>query len=964
MAEETGSGAAELGRGATIGRYLVLTLLGKGGMGEVYAAYDPELDRKVAIKVLHGTPSGGTDAAEGRARMLREAQALAQLSDPNVVAVYDVGTFGERVFLAMEFVDGNTLSYWQQSAIRSWKDIVDRYLAAGRGLAAAHKRGLVHRDFKPENAMVGKDGQVRVMDFGLARSEASSVVEGATDDAAGTPSRRATTLSGARVFGSTPSSSRKSTSGSGSGGPLAPATEISSPSGIKSSNLAAKSGSPAGRKSEGTGAGAPGGNTAGPAAGPTAGPTGGTPLPSSRALALALSDAASDMDGATRDLSKAVGSEISAAMSPTALASPLTQSGAMMGTPAYMAPEQFAGKVADAKSDQFSFCVALYEALYGERPFAGKSLPDLTRQVMLGRVRDVPPNTRVPTWLRKVILRGLRVDRDERHASMEALLAALAADPSRRRRRYLASGSVAGVIAVLTVALIQASQKQKTRCVSADAKLAGVWELPGQHGRAVLSARKDGIRRAFIQTGKRYAADAFALVQSTLDRYVGAWNDMHRDACEATHLRGEQSAEVLDLRMSCLQDRFNEVRALTNVFADANGDVVSKAAEAVQSLRSVEQCADIAALKAVVRPPDNPAVRRAVEDTRVALAEVKALGDAGKMKQAAARIEKVVEAAKATGYEPLMAEAQLQSALLATLSGNFKAAESNYESAVWLAESSRYDEVTLLASAQLVFIVGYAGSRYPEGERWSQLAGAVLRRAGPGHDVAAGWLANNRGMLHVRRGALDEALRYSLEAIKVKERAYGPDHVDVAISENNVAEVLLSLGRVDEAIQRNDHAVTITVAALGSDHPRVASLLETRADLKNAKGQYGEARTAAESALEIASREFGWEHYTVRYALVALGKSQVGLKAMAEGARTLRRAIALIESNRDEVVLLGEAKFALARTELSHSKERAAALASEALALLRSTPEGARAAVEVETWLHVLATNARELSMR
>ena len=137
------------------------------------------------------------------------------------------------------------------------------------------------------------------------------------------------------------------------------------------------------------------------------------------------------------------------------------------------------------------------------------------------------------------------------------------------------------------------------------------------------------------------------------------------------------------------------------------------------------------ALKVVVRPPDNPTVRRAVEDTRVALAEVKALGDAGELKQAAARIDNAVAAAKATGYEPLMAEALLQSALLATTTGNFKAAEERYESVVWLAESSRYDEVTLLASAQLVFVVGFAASRYLEADRWSQFAGAVLRRADP-----------------------------------------------------------------------------------------------------------------------------------------------------------------------------------------------------------------------------------------
>src|SRR5438552_2410116 len=217
MAEDTGTDAAELGRGATIGRYLVLTLLGKGGMGEVYAAYDPELDRKVAIKVLHGTPRGGTDVAEGRARILREAQALAQLSDPNVVAVYDVGTFGERVFLAMEFVDGTTLNFWQQSHIRSWHAVIEMYTQAGQGLAAAHRRGLVHRDFKPENAMVGRDGHVRVMDFGLARSEAQPAMAGASGEVrrissgiGRTPSQIVAMLSG-RAGGSTPPSAAAGT---------------------------------------------------------------------------------------------------------------------------------------------------------------------------------------------------------------------------------------------------------------------------------------------------------------------------------------------------------------------------------------------------------------------------------------------------------------------------------------------------------------------------------------------------------------------------------------------------------------------------------------------------------------------------------------------------------------------------------------------------------------------------------
>src|SRR5450755_30118 len=162
-------GPAALARGASIGRYVVLGLVGRGGMGEVYAAYDPELDRKVAGKVLRVKPGNGVSLTEGRQRTLREAQAIARLSHPNVVLVFDVGTFEDKVFIAMEFVDGNTVAYWLEAQPRTWQEILKVFIAAGRGLTAAHDKGLVHRDFKPDNVMIGRDGQVRVMDFGLAR---------------------------------------------------------------------------------------------------------------------------------------------------------------------------------------------------------------------------------------------------------------------------------------------------------------------------------------------------------------------------------------------------------------------------------------------------------------------------------------------------------------------------------------------------------------------------------------------------------------------------------------------------------------------------------------------------------------------------------------------------------------------------------------------------------------------------
>ncbi|HEY0138447.1 MAG TPA: serine/threonine-protein kinase [Nannocystis sp.] len=175
--------AQELERGVIVGRYMVLGKLGAGGMGVVYAAYDPELDRRVALKLLLPRADGGS---AGRARLLREAQALAKLAHPNVVAVHDVGTHGEGVWVAMELVDGHTLGAWANSQRRRWPEVLHVLTEAARGVAVAHNAGLVHRDLKPDNVMIGSDGRVRVMDFGLAhgRTPAGAIdltVAAATD---------------------------------------------------------------------------------------------------------------------------------------------------------------------------------------------------------------------------------------------------------------------------------------------------------------------------------------------------------------------------------------------------------------------------------------------------------------------------------------------------------------------------------------------------------------------------------------------------------------------------------------------------------------------------------------------------------------------------------------------------------------------------------------------------------------
>ncbi len=306
-----------------VGRYELLDRLGAGGMGVVHRAHDPELDRPVAVKLLRAEVSGDGKA---RARMLREARALAKLSHPNVITVYDVGTVdGEDgpVFVAMELVAGKDLRRWLadrrgSSDPNAWVEVLERFLAAGRGLEAAHDAGLIHRDFKPENVLVGDDGRVRVLDFGLARVTASL-----TGD------------SGDRSAGD-------------------------------------------------------------PAAGPAA--TG-------------------ELDGLTGEVG-----QLPTVESVRMVEGALTETGAVLGTPLYMAPELYAGQPANAASDQFAFCASLWEGIYGRKPFGADTLVRHVEAVRAGAFADPPSDSSAPIELHRIAVRGLDPDPSKRYPDMHALL--------------------------------------------------------------------------------------------------------------------------------------------------------------------------------------------------------------------------------------------------------------------------------------------------------------------------------------------------------------------------------------------------------------------------------------------------------------------------------------------------------------------------------------------------------------
>jgi Tol biopolymer transport system component len=298
--------------GDKVGRYLIERRIGAGAMGVVFAARDPDLDRPVALKLLRDQLGSGE---EREARLVREAQALARVRHPNVVAVHDIGTWNDRVFVAMELVEGATLRAWLGERAPTWREIVSTLIEAGRGLVAAHEVGVIHRDFKADNVLVAET-RVAVTDFGLAR--------------------------------------------------LAEAQED---------------------------------------------------------IALAATSAV------------------------PALA--VTQTGALLGTPAYMAPEQMSGDRIGPAADQFAFCVAAWEALYGQRPFAGKSLPELRGAIAAGRFAPLPGKSRVPRSVRQALVRGLAARPEERHRSMAALLALLA---PRRRAPWIAAAAAVAIAAISVIA--------------------------------------------------------------------------------------------------------------------------------------------------------------------------------------------------------------------------------------------------------------------------------------------------------------------------------------------------------------------------------------------------------------------------------------------------------------------------------------------------------------------------------
>ena len=749
-----------LPRGTNVGRYVVLSSIGVGGMGVVYKAYDPELDRRVALKLLRVRSVDADARADASARLLREAQALAKLAHPNVIAVYDVGTFEDDVFVAMELVEGPTLREWQKAARRTRQEIIAVFMAAGRGLAAAHRAGLIHRDFKPDNVLVGDDGRVRVLDFGLARAAASAADE---------------------------------------------------------------------------------------------------------EEAIAAFDA--EMQKCGKELY-----------------SPLTVTGMLMGTPVYMSPEQHARQPADARSDQFAFCLALYEALHSERLFDGQTYNEIQTQVVSSRSHDLPKHAAVPSWLRSILVRGLRRDPARRYPDMETLLAALARDPAVLRRRV---AGVAAVVAVTAVAVLAvADRDHEQRCTAAAAKLDGVWD----------DARKQAMREAFVATGVGYAADSWRGVERELDQYSAAWVAMRTEACRATREQGEQSRQLLDLRMACLDTRLQEVRALGDLFITADAALVERAVSAASAISGLAECADSKALTSPVAVPGDVATRIEVAGLRDTLAEVRALQLAGKYELGLGKVGAVVDRAGELGYAPLSAEALLLCAELQEDKYETKKAEDSLYRALWAAIRGRDDATAARAASQLINVVGVRQRRREDGHRWHQLAAALHERLGP--DRAREILIlRHRGALATIEDDFGAAVEHSGKALALRESLAGAEDPEVIELLAELGSVLISFEQPGRALEHYRRAIDLAIRVHGRDHPEVANLLSRQATAYRELGDYQLACDLNEQALQRWEKAFGPDHPQIAVWLVARAAILDEMGRVEEAVAAYRRALTIHGKN-------------------------------------------------------------------
>lgn len=728
-----------------LGRYEIREELGHGAFGKVYRARDPQLDRDVALKVLVPDSSSPAEHAE----LLREARVMAALGHPNIVAVYDAGVVEEgsagaaRVFIAMELVAGQSLRAWLATP-RAPAAVIDVLAQVGRGLSAAHAAGVVHRDLKPDNILVGDDGRARVVDFGLAR-------HALRPDSDGDPE-----------------------------------------------------------------------------------------VPD--ALALARTSVA----------------------------------GAIVGTPAYMAPEQLDGAIADVRTDQFAFCVTAWEALHGRRPFEGHSLREL-REAMR-RPFHAPRTSGVPRRVQHAIARGLSRDPAARYGSLAELVAQL--EVPRRRWLPIASAATALGLAIGWFARPHGVEPAADPCPRRADELTGIWD-------ADRAAR---LRSVFAATHAPYAPDVAARVTAQLERATGAWLDANQEVCRASVVRHDRGPETAERQLACLRDWRRSLRATLDVLVAADATVVQGAVRALDELPDLARCRDVDALATTPAWPADPAARARIEAALDSIAGARAAVVAGRASEALGVIDAVQRDTAGLRFTPLAVAIGLVRADASIAAGRLDDALAAARGAFDLATATGDRRASAESTVAIVRLGALDMRRAPEALTWVQTGRTILAQLDQPHELDARLTTAEGSVL---LAAADTArAEVALARAVALLRSIDPDHPRLGPT---LAQLGTSaLGRRDLPAARAflDEALARTRATLGPHHPDVATVLLDQALAAAAAGRYVEAGAVTEQARAILVASDGPDHPALVRVLgiqglhaTARGDLAAADRAYAEAAR-------------------------------------------------------------------------------
>ncbi len=714
-------GAPALTAGASVSRYTVIEKIGQGAMGVVFAAWDPELDRRVALKLVQADiPSAGA-----RAQLLREAKALAKLSHPGVVTVYDVGTWGDALFIAMEYLRGETLEQWQaHNAGAAWTRVVETYMHAGAGLAAAHDVGLIHRDFKPANVMVTEAGDVKVLDFGLA----------AAGD--GTLQRRA-------------------------------------------------------------------------------------------------------------------------------------------GTPRYMAPEQHTGEELDARCDQFSLCVALYEALFDEHPFGGGSTMQVALAVQAGALQPAPRATAVAPKVRAAIMRGLSTEPDERFPSMAALLGAL--DPhavSRRRQRWFLGGTALLVVGA-AAALVAGGEPP---CTGAAEPIDRVWN---HERRATIDAALHGGDTDAL------AATATATAIARFDRFAQDWVAQRQEACSAAKVTHAQTEAAMELRYHCLDERLDRFAGLLAPLEHATRSDRLGLATTLEAVPALERCADLEVLRALFPPPEDPGTRARVRALYADLAKLEADVDM-KLDERVRQLEAWLPRADALGHPPLQLDMRHTLGSSLAFAGRVSDGLSLLEEAVELGLRSGAHEQTASVLLELARLRASHLAEVDGALLLVRIAESIAATV-PEHEHIQDRVHSVRLQIHqlAHDGeAAESEARLLIDRIREAGDLQDPRGVE---ARSRLGFILTMNDKHDEA--ETMLASVLDAPTIGDGHPLIASAYVYRARLRDGQEKYDEALADHQAAHDRFLALYGPNHPNTAGRLVDMAKTLGHANRLEEAARTARKGV-------------------------------------------------------------------------